>query len=277
MENMQNAFLLKSDLINGFRSVGLKPGQTVMAHTSLKRLGFVCGGAQTVIEALLECAGPEGTIMMPSQSWKNLDPETGVHWDVPKEAWPLIRENWPAYDPAITPTNTMGAVAEMFRKWPGALRSGHPARSVAALGKHAAYLTEHHDLSNIFGDGSPLGRLYELDGWVLLIGVGHDKNTSLHLADARAKYPGKHTVTEHSAMLVDGKREWTASETLYVDGEDFTEIGEAFEHQGGAVRQTLGGGQICFMRQRKLVDFAVKWIEENRKWYAEKELDNGKL
>lgn len=262
---MSREILVKEDFIRALKKVGVCEGQTIMVHTSLSSLGFVCGGAQTVIEALLECVGENGTIMMPSQSWKNLDPETGVHWEEPEEWWQIIRDNWPAYDKAITPTNTMGAVAEMFRKWPGALRSDHPARSVAAWGKYAQYLTEHHDLSNIFGDGSPIGRLYELDGYVLLIGVGYDKNTSLHLADARAEYPGKHTTTEHSAVMVNGKREWTAYETLYVDGEDFEEIGAAFEKLKKPAREALGNGSVCLMRQRDLVDFAVEWIQENRK------------
>ncbi len=76
---------------------------------------------------------------------------------------------------------------------------------MAAWGKHAEYLTKDHDLSNIFGEGSPIGKLYELDGKVLLIGVGYDKNTSIHLADVLAKYPGKHNCTEHSAVMEDGK------------------------------------------------------------------------
>ena len=154
-------------------------------------MGYVCGGAQAVIEALIDVIGNDGTIMMPAQSWKNLDPEDGVHWDADENDWQIIRDNWPAYDKNITPTNTMGAVAEMFRQWPGCLRSDHPARSVCAYGKHAEYLTKDHDISNIFGEGSPIARLYELDGKVLLLGVGYDKNTSLHLADSRADYPGK--------------------------------------------------------------------------------------
>lgn len=100
----------------------------------------------------------------------------------------------------------MEAVAEMFRTWPGTLRSDHPARSVAANGQHAQFLTENHDLSNIFGDGSSIDRLYDLDGYVLLVGVGYDKNTSLHLADARAQYPGKHDCVEHSAIMENGRR-----------------------------------------------------------------------
>lgn len=262
---MERKIVLKQDILSALSEVGVCNGQTIMVHTSLSSLGFVCGGAQVIIEALLEAVGTEGMIMMPTQSWKNLDPTTGVHWEEPESWWPLIRENWPAYNKDITPTNTMGAVAEMFRKWPGTLRSDHPARSVAAWGKHAEYLTSAHDLSNIFGDGSPIGKLYALDGLVLLIGVGYDKNTSLHLADVRANYPSKHSSTECSAVLEDGKRVWKQYETLFVDGEDFNEIGAAFENTGSVRKAALGNGTIALMKQRDLVDFAVTWIEQNRK------------
>lgn len=262
---MERKLVLKNDIKTALKSLGVSEGQAIMVHTSLSSLGFVLGGAQTVIEALTECVGENGTIMMPTQSWKNLDPEAGVHWEEPKEWWQAIRENWPAYDKDITPTNTMGAVAEMFRKWPGTLRSEHPARSVAAWGKYAKYLTEHHDLSNIFGEDSPIGRLYELDGYVLLMGVGYDKNTSLHLADVRAEYPGKHLSVESSAVMEDGKRVWKSYETLYVDGEDFNDIGDAFENERDVLKASLGNGTLRFMRQRELVDFAVGWIEEYRR------------
>lgn len=262
---MERKIVLKQDVLDAFAKVGVKKGQTIIVHTSLSQLGFVCGGAEIIIEALMESVGEEGTIMMPTQSWKNLDPTTGVHWEEPEEWWQIIRDNWPAYRKEITPTNTMGAVAEMFRKWPGALRSEHPARSVAAYGKHAEFLTEGHDLSNIFGEGSPIGKLYELDGYVLLIGVGYDKNTSIHLADVRAEYPGKHNCTEYSAIMENGKRVWKAYDTLFVDGEDFEDIGTAFEKEGKACKESLGNGTITFMRQRDIVDFAVNWIEQNRK------------
>nr|WP_297201924.1 AAC(3) family N-acetyltransferase [uncultured Flavonifractor sp.] len=60
---------------------------------------------------------------------------TGVHWEIAEADWPKIRAIWPAYDKDITPTNTMGAVAEMFRRWPGTVRSDHPVRSFAVNGK----------------------------------------------------------------------------------------------------------------------------------------------
>ena len=256
--------IFQSDIADALQSAGLQRGDSVMVHTSLGKIGYVCGGAQAVIQALIDTVGGEGIIMMPTQSWKNLDPETGVHWDADEADWDGIRENWPAYDRAITPTNTMGAVAEMFRLWPGTLRSDHPARSVAAWGKHAEYLTKGHDLSDIFGDTSPIGKFYGLDGKVLLIGVGYDKNTSLHLADVRAEYPGKHTCVEHSAVMENGKRVWKAYETLFVDGEDFKDIGAAFEAAHPVRRARIGGAELKIMKQRELVDFAVGWIEKNR-------------
>ena len=262
-KNMRTVY--KNDLINDLIKLGLEKGDVVMVHTSLKNIGYVCGGAQTVIEALIEVVGSEGTIMMPTQSWKNLDPETGVHWDADEADWDMIRGNWPAYDKDITPTNTMGAVAEMFRQWPGSIRTNHPARSVCAWGRHADYLSKEHTLSNIFGEGSPIAKLYELDAKVLLLGVGYDKNTSIHLADVRAEYPGKHECIEHSAILENGVRVWKEYSTLYVDGEDFEDIGLAFEQECSLNIGKVGEAASRLMKQRELVDFSVSWIEKNRK------------
>lgn len=262
MENRK--IVLKSDLIKGFKDLGIELGDNLIVHTSLKNLGFVCGGAQIVIEALLESVGCDGTVIMPTQTWKNLDPSEGVHWEEPKQWWDLIRQNWPAYDKDITPTNTMGSVAEMFRKWPKAVRSDHPARSFAAVGKNSEYFMKNHDLEDIFGETSPLAKLYQYDGKVVLIGVDFDKNTSLHLADVRANYTSKHNVIQSSAMMVNGKRQWVSYETLYVDGEDFNDIGKAFENTGYVKSVEIGNTSAKIMNQKQLVDFAVKWIEQNR-------------
>ncbi|AIQ47740.1 aminoglycoside phosphotransferase [Paenibacillus sp. FSL R7-0273] len=256
--------LTKEDLIGQFKNCGLMAGQNVMVHSSLSKLGFVVGGAETLIRALLEIVGDEGTLMMPSQTWKNLDPSTGVHWEEPAEWWPAIREHWPAYDKEVTPAIGMGIVAEMFRKWPGAKRSGHPARSVAAVGKYADYLTENHDLSNIFGEDSPLDRLYGLKGHVLLVGVGYDKNTSLHLAETRANFPGKRFSEESSAMLVNGKREWVTYRTQAVDDEDFVRLGQIYDSEKSVTIHRIGNADVRLLEQRPLVDWATAWMECNR-------------
>ena len=85
--------VVKQELLSAFQQIGIKKGQVLMVHASLSSFGYVCGGAQTVIEALTEAVGDEGTIMMPSQSWKNLDPDVGVHWTVSPKYWQIIRDN----------------------------------------------------------------------------------------------------------------------------------------------------------------------------------------
>ena len=126
----------RDDLITDLRDLGVEDGMVVLAHTSLSRLGNVVGGEQAVIEALLTAVGRSGTVVMPAQSWQLCDPAyLAESADPPQEMWQTIRDHLPAYDPAVTPTRTMGAVAELFRTIPGALRSGHPHRSFAAVGR----------------------------------------------------------------------------------------------------------------------------------------------
>jgi len=205
--------------------------------------------------------------MMPTQTWRNLDPASGAYQaaEVPETWWPLIREHLPAYEPAITPSIGMGVVAELFRTWPGAQRSGHPTRSFAAVGPQAAWLTADHPLTDVFGPASPLGKLYELDGLILLLGVDHSSNTSLHLAEHRANYPGKRYVRESSAVLVDGVRQWMTywSPDLMQDA-DFATLGDAYEAAHAIPRHRVGLAAVRFMRQRPLVDWAVTWLEQHR-------------
>ncbi len=259
--------LTVDSLAEQFAACGLHAGQTVIVHSALSTLGWVVGGPVAVIQALLRVVGPSGTLMMPTQTWKNLDPASGVYQaeGIPESWWPIIREHLPAYDPAITPSVGMGVIAELFRTWPGARRSGHPTRSFAALGPNADVLTAEHPLTDVFGPASPLGKLYDLDGYILIIGLDHGSNTSLHLAERLANFPGKRYVQESSAVLVNGMRQWITypSPDLMQDA-DFAAIGDAYEAAHEIARHTVGLAEVRFMRQRPLVDWAVGWMEQYR-------------
>ena len=259
-----NQIITPERLTRELAACGVGAGQHIIVHASLSAIGWVLGGAETVVRALTELVGPEGTIMMPAQSWRNLDPATGVHWELDESLWPIVREHWPAFNPRTTPSAGMGIIAETLRTWPGSCRSDHPARSFSAVGKHAEHLMRDHDLSNIFGEGSPLAKLYELDGSILLLGTGHNKNTSLHMAETQATYPGKHEAEESSAVMVNGRREWVTYRTLAVEDADFVELGDAFERKHAIIRHRVGNAEARLMRQRALVDFAVEWMNRNR-------------
>ena len=249
------------------RALGVRPGMVVLAHSSLSALGWVCGGAVAVVAALKRVLGSTGTLVMPAHSAGLSEPSKWESPPVPESWWPVIRENMPAYDPEITPTVCMGVIAETFRKQRGVLRSSHPQASFCACGPQSSHIVDDHSLAFGMGEHSPLARIYDLHGSVLLLGVSHGTNTSMHLAEYRANFPTRKVVREGAPISVSGLRKWTTFEEVEPDSSDFDRIGEDFlrSDTGKMVREGKVGLARCqLMPQRDVVDFAVGWLEENR-------------
>lgn len=220
----------RSSIAGQLRALGVEADMTVMVHSSLSRLGFVLGGAQTIVQTLLDVVGPVGTLRMSTHSGA-------------------------LCDPAITPSRGMGAVAECFRCVPGVQRSNHPTVSAAAIGPKTPALLNNHDLEDRLGNTSPQGKLYDLDGHILLLGVDHGSNTSLHVAEARSGLMS--VVADAAPILVDGLRQWLELNHVDDDDSDFAAIGN--ERQG-----PIGAGVGRLMRNREIVDFGVEWVQLNR-------------
>lgn len=250
-----------------FRALGVEPGMVVLVHSSLSAMGWVCGGAVAVIAALQEVLGSTGTLVMPTHSGDLTEPSEWENPPVPKTWWPIIRENMPAYDPVLTPTRAMGIIAETFRKQRGVRRSAHPHCSFCACGPQASHITDNHSLAYGMGEHSPLARIYDLHGFVLLLGVDHGNNTSMHLAEYRATFPTKRIIQQGAPISTADARRWTTFEDVDVDSSDFDCIGEDFLRSDaglGVQRGRVGLADCQLMPQRDVVDFTVDWLEENR-------------
>ncbi len=158
--------------------LGVAAGRVLLVHTAFSKVGNVENGPLGLIQALRDAIGPHGTLVMPSMTDDDDHP----------------------FDPRRTPCLGMGVVAEMFWQMPGVLRSDSP-HAFAAIGPDAGRITADHPLDVPHGLDSPVGRVYDLDGQILLLGVGHDANTTIHLAEALA---GVRYRRRKYAMVVDG-------------------------------------------------------------------------
>ena len=253
----------RESLAQNLREIGVETGMTVIVHSSLRSLGWVCGGPVAVVQALMDVITPGGTIVVPTQSSGYSDPAKWQAPPVPEEWWAMIYETMPAFDPQVTLTEHMGRIVEVFRTWPGVLRSSHPIVSFAAWGQHAAYITREHTLDYGLGEGSPLARIYDLDGWILMLGTGYDTNTSLHLAEYRA--PGATEMMQGSPIIENGKRVWKKYRDIEIDSDIFPEIGAEFERLEQVKIGQVGSATTRLLRQRAVVDFAVQEFTRQRK------------
>lgn len=178
---MRRSEVSKAEMAAQCRALGVIPGAVLLIHTSFRATQPVEGGPLSLIGALREAIGPDGTLVMPSMTGDD---------DTP-------------FDPTTTPAAPdLGVVAETFRQQPGVRRSNHP-HAFAAAGPAAALVTSDPLPFPPHGPASPVGRVHEMDGQVLLLGVGHDADTMLHLAEILAGAP--YRVPKHCTVLQDGR------------------------------------------------------------------------
>lgn len=235
------------------------PGDAVLVHAALRKVGPVIGGADSILWALRDAAGPGGTILGYTD-WQGEDDFAEA---------PGLREHVPPFDPlASRAIRDNGFFPEMLRTTPGALRSGNPGASMAAIGGEAAWFTADHALDYGYGPQSPLGKLVEAGGKTLLLGCPWDKMTLLHHAEHLADFSPKRIRRYESPMLVDGQAVWRWFEELDTSNppddlpEDYfiTLVGD-FLATGKGKRGTVGAAPSVLVAAREIVPFAVSWIE----------------
>jgi aminoglycoside 3-N-acetyltransferase len=261
----------RSRLAGDLRALGVRSGAVLMVHTRMSALGWVVGGSETVVRALLDAIGPDGTLVAYA-SWDDHVYHAGEWPAAHREAY--LAEP-PVFDVATgEAARDHGRIPERVRAWPGARRSAHPEASVVALGARADWLTGEHPDDDGYGPRSPFARVVEADGQVLMLGAPLDTITLLHHAEALARGEGKRHVTYRIPVAEEGvvrERTYTDIETshgafpyerLGLPEDEFAVIaGEALAG-GIGVRGRVGAGDCHLFGARELVGFAVAWLEE---------------
>jgi aminoglycoside 3-N-acetyltransferase len=237
-----------------------------MVHTRMSALGWVVGGSETVVRALLDAVGPSGTLMVYA-SWAD---HVYSLSDRPEEYRLAYAAAPPLWDPATGEVDPdYGRIPERVRTWPGALRSVHPEASVVAVGPRAEWLVSPHE--DGYGAGSPFARLVDAGGDVLMLGAPLETVTLLHHAEAIASAPGKRTVTYDIALADGSVRSYTDIETsggaypygsLGLEADEFEVIARDALAAGVGERGRVGAAECHLFPAAELTAFAVSWIEQ---------------
>jgi len=217
-------------------------------------MGYVEGGAETVIQAFLDCVGQDGTLVFPTLIQKNF-----------KQAY----ETWYLDKPS-----DVGYITEVFRKRSDALRSDQATHSVAAMGKHAKMITEGHcaygPRVGLFGDyafaySSPWEKMYHLNVKMVFIGVPMKKGTMRHLAEYKIV---EKILKEHPEIEKDVQRfgqERYSGFWVYIDGD---KMQEEFTKMGILKRALCGNAEILCVNAEPFVDQMIQLSEQDPDYYT---------
>jgi aminoglycoside 3-N-acetyltransferase len=261
----------RARLVADLRRLGLRPGAVLMIHTRMSAIGWVIGGSETVVRALLKALGPAGTLMA-YVSW-----EEHVYR---ADEWPAEHRDAYLAEPPVFDAATAeavrehGRIPERVRTWPGAERSAHPEAGVVAVGSRAAWLTRTQPTDDGYGAQSPFARLVEADGQVLLLGAPLETLTRLHHAEAIARV--EHTrrapfrvapahaggVVERTYTDIDTSAGAYPYEELGLDEDPFAVIARDALAAGVGVRGEVGAAESHVFGARELTAFATSWIED---------------
>ncbi len=195
----------RSRLVRELRTLGVRPGGVLMVHARISALGWVVGGSGAIVQALLDALGPDGTLMAYA-GWED-DPYDVDQWP---EAWRAAYEaDLPPFDPhTAEAVHANGRLPERIRTWPGAVRSHQPEAGIVAVGRRADWLAADHPMDDAYGVDSPLAKLVQADGQVLMLGAPLSTVTLLHHAEATARVAKKRWVVYRMPLLINGQTIW---------------------------------------------------------------------
>lgn len=235
-----------------FEALGVPRGAVVIVHAALSAFGTVEGGASAVVSALRQCVGDAGTVVVPTFTPQVCDPypSSFVPGDPQVDS---ARRSAPLFHDAL-PT-PMGAVPNAVLADPERLRGGHPQASVAALGARAREITVDQPLVFALGKGSPFERMYGLSAYILLLGVGHNRNSFLHYAESLI--PHHRTKLRRFPYVIQRERLWVEAPDVGDDnGKYFPQLGAEADAAGLIRRRTIGSAICQLMESAPFVDFA---------------------
>ncbi|SCZ04843.1 aminoglycoside 3-N-acetyltransferase [Microvirga guangxiensis] len=268
MKATERPFHSRASLYDDLKRLGVRPGDMVMVHAAMRRVGPLLNGPDALIGALLDAVGPNGTLM----AYVDWDARYDELLDEEGRVPPEWRDHIPPFDAASSRAiRDHGILAEFIRTTPGARRSGNPGASVAAIGAQADWLTANHPLDYGYGEGSPFAKLVKAGGKVLMVGAPLDTMTLLHHAEHLTRIPNKRIRRYEVPFAAPGGVHWRMVEEFntsdpvvsgFADDYFAVIVGE-FLTSGQGSQDLVGSAPSVLVDAASICAFAVGWMERN--------------
>jgi len=266
-----NCVTTQDDIIAILKQLKVLKGHNVFVHSSLSSLGYVVNGAIDVIDALIEriCI-KKGTILMPAHSGHLSEPTDWQNPAIPKKFIEVIKKNMKPFDARLTSVRGRGIIPEVFLKYPHIKRSQHPLKSVSALGRLASYLTREHAFHEPEGTTSPIGKLYECNGYILLLGVGLGHCTEIHLAEYIADVPYLYESKMKVLRLLGGEKCFDVIKR-YPNGAKYFDKLMPNLQKGGLINTVeYNNKKFHYFKLKPVIDMALQFLKTDPYYLVKK-------
>lgn len=250
--------ITKEDIMIQLQHLGIQRGMLLLLEVDSSDMGYICGGMQTFLEAVMECVGYEGTIVMPTFTPDNLDPASHDANHISRDNWEVVRKHAQPFNRKLSPPHTKEAMVHQFLRNEGVIRSYHPIYSFAAWGKYAKIICDKHPLHFGLSKESPLGKLFELNGYVLLAGCSYVNCQAFHFA----RYSGEQLpIRILSAPLEHNNRTiWKEMLDLHLNTDGFDAIGEVMEERKIVKASYINAARCRFFSMREAIHIATAYF-----------------
>lgn len=252
-------FFTQQQLTTQLLNLGIVKGDVIEVHASLKSIGYILGGAQTLLDAILEVIGLEGTLVMAAQSWGNSEPAFFQNPPIEVEKFQTLRDSHPAYRQKQEDFRFMGELVKAMQLRPNSYVSNHPNYGFIAIGKYAKWLTQSHALSDGLGMNSPLGKCLELRSKIVLIGVDYDRATGLHLGEHLSGY--RPYQLQGARIFDKGVSLWTRYLDIDYDSDDFLQVGKILEEKELVRFGSLGRAKVKLFKLQESTAITQAYFE----------------
>lgn len=247
----------KQDMVAQLEQLGIQKGMLLLVSADTSLMGYLLGGCQALIEALMEVVGFEGTIVMPCFTPQLLDPACKDS-ALKRQYWAEAREGAYPFDKKLSEPYGSDPLVYQFLRNDAVARSYHPLYSFAAWGKYAKLICDKHPLHFALGKDSPLGKIVELNGYCLMLGCGYEGCTMFQMARYNGELFPVRIVS--APITTNNETQWKNMLDVELSTKHFSEIGEVLEDKHVVKTGYLGNGRCQLCSAREAVTIATSYF-----------------